>query len=317
MYTEEWKDFISHYQSPQGEQDARHIKSTLLCDLSGLGLVQISGLDAKKFLQGQLTCDMAAITPEHSAMGAHCNAQGRIISLFYLFEFEKSYYLLLPRSMVDIAIAALKKYAVFYKAELSDASDKLIIIGCAGIPKDGTSNAAVIQPSAATNRFMLAGSIETIKAIWDQHAQNASIAGMHEWKHLNITDGIPAVYPETSEKFLPHELNLDKLNAISFEKGCYTGQEIIARMHYRGKLKHHMYLTSIAGRTVPLPGDDVCSLQGQDIRASGLVVDSSSEGHDKYLALLTTDESSVKNEHLFLDHDYKAFFTFLQNENNK
>jgi folate-binding protein YgfZ len=219
----------------------------------------------------------------------------------------------MPRSMIDIALAALKKYAVFYKVNAVNASDSLIIIGHSGkdFLTDLYTTAAIIN--VVGGRRIIAAEPGVIKSVWDTLAQNSKVASLHAWKHLNISDSIPTVYPETSEKFLPHELNLDKLNAISFDKGCYTGQEIIARMHYRGKLKNHMYLTKITSNTAPLPGDDISSLQGQDIRASGLVVDACVEDRHNYIALITTDESNVKNEHLFLDHDYKAFFTFLTN----
>jgi folate-binding protein YgfZ len=314
MQTEDWKSFLNKYTTP--EQEKQHVyppDTSILCDLSSYGLLQVSGADSQKLLQGQLTCDVSRISDTHSSMGAHCNAQGRIISLFYLFQFQGSYYLLLPRSMLDIALAALKKYAVFYKVTLVNASDNLIIIGHSGkdFSPDHYATAAIIHTGGG--RRVIVAEPGVIKSVWDTLAQNATVASLHAWKHLNISDSIPTVYPETSEKFLPHELNLDKLNAISFDKGCYTGQEIIARMHYRGKLKNHMYLTKITSNTAPLPGDDISSLQGQDIRASGLVVDACVEDRRNYIALITTDESNVKNEHLFLDHDYKAFFTFLTN----
>jgi len=150
------------------------------------GLLKIAGIDAQKLLQGQLTCDITEITPTESRWGAHCNPQGRIISLFKIFRIDTDYYLQMPKSLLPIALKALQKYAVFYKTTLTDISD--------------------LHP-------------ELIKP----------------------TDpNIPAIYPETSEKFLPHELNLHLMDAISFDKGCYTGQEIIARMHYLGKLKTHL-----------------------------------------------------------------------------
>ncbi len=285
----------------------------MLCDLSSFGLLQVSGQEAEKLLQGQLTCDVTMLHQGNSCLGAHCNPQGRIISLFYLFRFRDAYYLFMPRSMVSTAMNALKKYAVFYKAELTDASDALISIGYVGsnLPPDIAATSAVITPPAGKNRHIIIGEAATIKTLWETLARDTEITNAYAWKHVNILNNIPTIYPETSEKFLPHELNLDKLEAIDFSKGCYTGQEIIARMHYRGKLKNHMYLTKITSNVAPLPGDDISSLQGQDIRATGFVVDACREDKTNYLALITTDEANAKNEHLFLDHDYKAVFTFM------
>ena len=94
----------------------------MLCELSDLGCIKIQGKDAKKFLQGQVTCDVDKITTEQSSLAAHCNPQGRIISLFQLFLYRDAYYLLMQQTMIPIAMAALKKYAVFFKTEIKDSN---------------------------------------------------------------------------------------------------------------------------------------------------------------------------------------------------
>src|SRR5690349_5689035 len=146
------------------------------------GLVKISGSDAKKLLQGQLTCNVDDVTTTNSCLGAHCNPQGRIMSLFRLFLYHDAYYLYLSKRLVPVALSALKKYAAFYKVELTDASDELGHI----------QSTIPLEPYA------------------------------------DLQKGIAALYPETSGKFLPHDLNLPELQAVSFTKGCFTGQEIIA-----------------------------------------------------------------------------------------
>src|SRR3990167_5001748 len=208
---------------------------------SANGFIQIIGIDAEKFLQGQLTCDVR-LANGASCLGAHCNPQGRIISLFILLKFNDAFYLILPRSMIDIALPALKKYAVFFKVQLSDIADE--------------------KPVAAL----------------------ANITDEAAWHRTNINAGIPAIYPETSGKFLPHELNLDKLGALNFDKGCYTGQEIIARMHYRGKLKTHLYRARLDSATRPQPGTDIFSRQGQTV--CGTVVDSCQIEYNSYTSLI-------------------------------
>jgi len=186
-----------------------------------VGLLKVSGNDAKKLLQGQLTCDVNDILPSQSRLGAHCNPQGRIISLFYLFNYQDDYYLQMPREMIAIALKALKKYAIFFKVELTDASDELSIIGssCSHLP-------------------------------------------------TFLENGVAMIYPETSGVFLPHEINLPQLNGVSFNKGCYTGQEIIARMHYRGKLKNQLHVARC---------DEGIFIRGNDIynekRVAGKIVD--------------------------------------------
>ncbi len=209
---------------------------------SFLGLLCVSGTDAKKLLQGQLTCDVNEITETHSSLAALCNPQGRVISLFQLFLFQENYYLQMPREMVAITSNILKKYAVFYKVKLHDASDEAI-------------------PPFNTEK------------------------NLSEWKRKNIEAGIPAIYPDTSEKFLPHEINLHLLNAISFNKGCYTGQEIIARMQHRGRLKKEMKLMIVQLDYAPRPGEDFYS----EGKIQGIIVDSVEFEKGKYQILVILD----------------------------
>lgn len=205
------------------------------------GLLKVSGRDAHKLLQGQLTCDVNDLSPTQPQLGAHCNPQGRIISLFYLFNYQGDYYLQMPRDMIDIALKALKKYAPFFKVELTDASDESSIIESLG-------------------------------------------------SHLPtfLENGVAMIYPETSGVFLPHEINLPQLNGVSFNKGCYTGQEIIARMHYRGKLKNQLHLATCKSRAL-VRGNDIFDKNG----IAGKIVDYVGNT----LLILTRDASQP----LFLD----------------
>ncbi len=266
-----------------------------VCDLSHLGLVKVSGTDAKKLLQGQLTCHLDDITSAQGHLGAHCNPQGRVISLFYIFLFQDAYYLLMPRHLMPIAMAALKKYAIFYKTELTDASKDLSVLGWI----------------KTTEERGLIISLKEHRQELPEHFAQAPFLTSQEWKQLDLQEGIPAIYPETSGKFLPHEINLEKLGAIHFEKGCYTGQEIIARMHYRGKLKNHLYHAMIISVSPLHPGTDVYSQQNQEIKTSGVIVDAclATNAHDQqYDVLMVTDDSNAKPQHLFLNNHENEFF---------
>lgn len=215
-------------------------------------MIKISGVDAKKFLQGQITINMDELQPNKAMLAAHCHRDGRIISLFHIVTFDDAYYLILPTSMTDIAINAFKKYSVFFKVTIEDAS---------------ASTIDIILPD----------------------------------KINRIQSGIPAIYPDTSGKFLPHELNLDKLNAISFNKGCYTGQEIIARMHYRGKLKKHLYLGQTTTTEPPAPATSLYSNINDEMEMTATIIDSVMDNSDHCLILFVCDESNAKNNHLYLE----------------
>lgn len=206
----------------------------------------ISGTDAAKFLQGQVTCDVTTLQPDAIQLAALCNPQGRIISLFHIVKHQDAYYLYMPSDMVALTQQALKKYAVFYKVVMQPFTEKL---------------------------------------------------SEHLMQKLNdaIDDPLtPVVYTETSGKFLPHELNLDKLNAISFDKGCYTGQEIIARMHYRGKLKTHLNLTSVATTNAPQPGDELFYLENEKKIPAGTIVKVTRENESYQVLFICKDEDVSK-----------------------
>lgn len=253
----------------------------ILCELPDYGLLNVRGSDAKKLLQGQLTCDVEKLKPGESTLGAHCNPQGRIISLFYLFQHEEAYYLLMPVSMIPIAANALKKYAIFYKVELTDVSDHFAIKGHS---HSNETDAAYFQwiPLPHSSRVLSIskrGAQSTSEKTTDLSQKNA-------WKILDIEEGLPAIYPETSGKFLPHELALPQLGAVHFEKGCYTGQEIIARMHYRGKLKTLLRSFKIQTENLPPLGSDIQFVSDQGESGNGLLVDACQEAYNHYYALI-------------------------------
>lgn len=204
-------------------------------------LLRISGQDAKKLLQGQLTCHMDSISEGKLSYGALCNPQGRVISFFQITQEKEDYLLLMLQSMTDITITALKKYAVFYKVEITH--------------------------NPLTDFFKL----------------NSPI--------VNIQNKVPSIYPETSGKFLPHELNLDQIGAISFDKGCYTGQEIIARMHYRGKPKSHLYVIQLKLDAAPAPGADIYVEENNQQKTIGAIVDAAPQDNHHYLILAILNDA--------------------------
>ena len=262
--------------------------SNSIVTLSSRGLVQVSGERARELLQGQLTCDLNEITETHSRLGAHCNPQGRIISLFRVIYYKNSYYLLMPKTLIPQAINGLKKYAVFFKVTLQDVSDQFNFMGYHGdlltqfvnsVPNDinevATLNDRLII-KIASQRYEIIGDLDSLAK---EMAEKAGMISENDWKYLDIQAGIPTIYPETSEKLLPHEINLHQLNAISFNKGCYTGQEIIARMQYRGKLKTELTSLAVISDTPPQVGNDI--------------VDFCQTGYNSYQVLIITNKQDA------------------------
>jgi len=264
----------------------------------------VEGPNAKQFLQGQLTCNLEDISPTQTRLGAHCNPQGRIIHFFRLFYYQERYYLQMPSIMIPIALAALKKYAVFFKVTLSDTSNLFNALGYCGdqlqnyllnIPKktDEITESDDLLILKLSGRYQIVGQPTSLKSFREKLTADNKQVSPETWTHLNFQDNIPTIYPETSEKFLPHDINLPPLNAISFEKGCYTGQEIIARMHYRGKIKNHLWHRTVNTDLTPQRGADIYD----STHIAGILVDYYKTGYNTYqLQIMATQEND-----LFLD----------------
>ena len=165
------------------------------------GVLFIFGPQAETFLQGQLTCDVTSCP----TMGGYCNTQGRLISIFQLsnspFEDQQGYWLTCPLDILDSTLKTFKKYALFSKVTFKNISEQI--------------------------------EVEKLDGLTDDEQ-------VSHWKSTDILAKIPQLSLKTQALFLPHHLNLPELGAVSFKKGCYLGQEIIARMHYKSKIKKHL-----------------------------------------------------------------------------
>ena len=193
-------------------------------DLSPLSMVVVSGAQAETFLQSQLTCDVTYANHTSSLLSAHCNIKGRMVSLFYLFKQENTFCLLMPGDVVDIAAKALKKYAQFSKDVVITVETELPFVGVIDEPAD------IVLGRHPHYGLKHSDNTKAEDAFDDW--QDAMIQNYHAW-----------LTPETLGQLLPHDIELPKLGGVSFKKGCFIGQEIIARMEYLGKLKKHVKLT--------------------------------------------------------------------------
>ncbi len=234
-------------------------------------LLLVSGTDTAKFLQGQVTCDVRELANGVTRIGAQCNPKGRILLSFRALQMNpETIALRIPVSMREKAMQNLNKYIVFSKAKLADGSNDFLLYGLYGpqvhqfaeqlfsvLPEqiDGfVEKSGNFLIKLASDRF----ECWINNANHDEFIQQLSSVGtpgkLNDWALLDIQAGIASVTAETYELFTPQEINYQLVNAINFRKGCYTGQEIVARLHYRGKLKRHMYRFEIAANGLPSPG---------------------------------------------------------------
>lgn len=264
------------------------------CDLSPLqGLVAAHGPDSANFLQGQLTCDVRQVTPEHSLLGAYCSPKGRVLACGRLFQRQDAYFLVLPAALIEPTLARLAKYLLRAKTRLEDARAELTSLGLAGadaeswlaaslssaiphLPANGVltvDDVTVIRLPGPTPRFELHGSAQGLTTLWRNSAEVITPVDTEVWRLLAILAGIPAVYPATVDAFVPQMLNLHLLDGISFQKGCYTGQEIVVRTQHLGKLKRRMYLARVDSPTPPQPGDLLFSPEAGPSQNAGQIAD--------------------------------------------
>lgn len=279
---------VVHFGNPERERQVATAGS-IIADLSHRGLISAYGPDALTFLQGQLTNDVSRIDPGHSHLGGYCSPKGRLLSVYRLFRRDDVYYLCLPGETLDATLERLKKFVLMSKVTLEDAGDSLVRFGLAGphaddeasqvlgeiptVPNDvlQTRDLTVMRVPGIHPRFEIAGPPEAARKVWSELDVRAAPVGAGIWTLLDILAGVPSVYPETADEFIPQTVNLDLLNGISFDKGCYTGQEIVARLHYRGSVKRRMYLARCDTETPPAPGTAVV-VAGDEGRTAGNVV---------------------------------------------
>ncbi len=275
-------------------------------NLSDYSLLQISGIDAAEFLQGQLTCDVRKITTELSSLGAHCNAKGRILSFFRLFYRNDDYYLLLPETIIQDALTALKKYALFSKVNLNIIQANYF--GTQTITKElplSLQENAVFSDESITY-IRIPSKLPRYCIIDFSQTLNIKSMSAMQWHQIDIATGIPRLYPNTIGEFLPHYLNLPALGAVSFQKGCYTGQEIIARMQHRGKLKQHMVIRRLHTKETLLPATKCLNIEKKNI---GQIVDIVPDNAQQ-LCLLLLQDHAVNDQYIIIQ-DKKIDMTLL------
>ena len=299
--------------------------ATLSCYYTGLGreaLLHLKGPDARSFLQGQVTCDTRKLSAATALPGTYCTLKGRVVCDFLLCELAQEHLVLrMRRDIRAPAAALLAKYIVFSKAKLEPESEDWQVAACWGpdaantlrdllgaIPsaKYGASRGegfAVVQMDEAGQQFECYFEQSLATAFQARLEQRAQPAAESAWEALQIAGGIARIEATTTDEFVPQMLNYDVTGHISFNKGCYTGQEVVARLHYRGTPKRRLYRADLApGAIAPAqkvtPGDPLYS--GDSAQAAGNVVNCVATPDGRLFLLVTsTADGLAAGLHLF------------------
>ncbi len=310
----QWNSFIEGQQSAlchNTQQLERLAEQPVLAELGHYGFLQVQGPDAQKFMQGQLTCHLNEVGPEQTRLGAQCNPQGRMLTSFRLGQWaDQCYWLRMRKDILDRTQQGLAKYAVFFKAKMEQpeavalglagaGSQQLLqrVLGTAPSGRDGCvalpQGGLALQLDDTGERFELWLPADRAVAVWQSLASGATPASRTLWQLLAIQAGLGELEASTVELFIPQMINLQAVGGIHFKKGCYTGQEIVARMQYLGKLKRHMYRVEIATAHCPAAGARLLGPEGE--QAVGEIVNAVQTDPQRVEALAVITDSALEN----------------------
>ena len=283
------------------EDELRAAKSgSVIAPLTHLATLGFAGQDAAAFLQGQLSCDVQGLTTDRATLGSYCTPQGRMLASFLLWRDGDELRVALAADIAGAVRARLQKFVLRAKVTIAEADVALLgVAGPAGPAalRDvlGTEIAAPFALSRSQEatviglpgaRFVIACRPDAAEALWPKLAAMLTPAGSAAWQWLDIASGLPLVTGPTQDQFVPQMANLELIGGVDFHKGCYTGQEVIARAQYRGKVKRRLYRAHVAGAEAH-PGDAIVG-GGDGEAAGGMVVNAapSPDGGSEVLAVL-------------------------------
>jgi tRNA-modifying protein YgfZ len=292
------------FGDPQAEVRAAQ-SSGVIAPLAHLSALGFEGEDAGVFLQGQLSCDVQGLDADHATLGCYCTPQGRMLANFVLWREGDAYQMILAADIAGAVQKRLQMFVLRAKVRIAPLDDALVLLGVAGhggsealrdvaggAPTEpfGVHHAANVTtiglPADRFHRFLLAARSENAAALWERLDARLAPVGPAAWQWLDVVAGMPLVTSPTRDRFIPQMANLELIGGINFRKGCYTGQEVIARAQYRGTVKRRLYLAHVASGE-PGAGDPVVG-DGEGESAGGTIVNAARapEGGFDVLAVL-------------------------------
>lgn len=307
-------DIVQHFDDAAAELTSA-AQGTILCDLGQFNCLRVSGEDAQSFLQNLLSNDIREVNGGRAQWSSFNSAKGRMLATFLIWRDNDDYLLQLPTSLAEAMRKKLGMYVLRAKVKITNASAEILSLGLSGTQAQDVlhklgfampdqmlgvtteDRASVIRLS--DTRFQLNTTAAQAPDLWLSLAAHAKPVGSPCWDWLNIRAGIPIILPQTQEQFVPQMANLDLIGGINFKKGCYPGQEIVARMHYLGKLKRRMYLAHVESTAMPQPGDEIFSadMAGQP---SGMIANAAAAPGGGYDVLAAVQTTSRETETLHL-----------------
>jgi len=309
----DWINFLksrypnSIHNSVIDQSDQQQLQNTI-SPLTHLAILKVTGDDASHFLQGQLTCNINELDQSKSFFTAFCNAKGRTICTLLIIKTTTDYLLILPAELIDKVSKKLQMYIMRSKVQLSNVTNELCLTGIQTstpsiLPCLPETAFTVIQEENIIVKFPLSGHrylvicpTQQSITLWTDlsNANLVTATSLESWNAQDISAGIPWLTQTTSEVYIPQMLNIDKLGGISFTKGCYTGQEIIARTHYLGKAKRELFLAYCENTALIDDGSQIMANNNEQTIGKVLSLQTSSE-NTKILIVIQSADAKLKN----------------------
>jgi tRNA-modifying protein YgfZ len=283
--------------------------------LPDLGLLAVSGAEAAKFLHAQLTNDVEHLQPGTARWSGYCSVKGRLLSTFRNWRDDEAILLTVARPLADALRRKLSMFVLRAKAKVEDRSDSVVIFGLLGnrvgdaaasafaLPLPGADGSAsaggchlvgmpgVDADGAQAPRWLLVVPADRAVHAWRAARAAAEPAASVWWRRTEVLTAVPRVVPATHEQFVPQMLNFESVDGVNFRKGCYPGQEVVARSQYLGKLKRRMFVAHGSG-IAPEPGSDVVPAGGG--APCGQVVMAAPDGAGGFDALFESQVAAVE-----------------------
>lgn len=309
-----WIDFLAQQGASIDQTsttDIRHFGSApsavtdnMVVPLTDLGLIQFTGDDAATFLHSQLTSDVTHLTNTSARLAGYCTAKGRLLATFLIWKGARDIVLQLPKPLLPATAKRLQMFVMRAKAKSQDVTDNHAILGLVGeksvavlqqlfpqLPAqpfdkvDSEAGTLIRLPHAQSlPRFQWIAPVDIAITAWPLLVDVLTPVGTAAWRLADIAAGIPHITAATQEQFVPQMINYELLGGVNFKKGCYPGQEIVARSQYLGKLKRRTALASIADPSV-VAGQEIFSSADPE-QPCGMVVNAEQLDANHSLALV-------------------------------
>ncbi|MBO6228853.1 MAG: tRNA-modifying protein YgfZ [Shewanella sp.] len=288
----------------------------MLANLSHMGLIKVVGEQGRSFIHGQVTTDISSLADNQWRWGAHCDPKGKMLASFRTFAIQDVLFMLMPKDAIEVDLPQLQKYAVFSKATLSNASAEWTLLGVAGeqasqfvsehfgdIHQEFTpiEDGAILKDA---DRFILMLTPEAAAALVAK--SKLSVFDASAWQALEITAGYPNLAASHASQYVPQMCNLQAVNGISFNKGCYMGQETIARMKYRGGNKRALYI--LHGHTnLQISLESGLEIAMEDgFRRGGHIIEFVQRGNQVLLTAVLANDTSNETKLRFADDEQSS-----------